>query len=70
MGITGGVSDQPSIAGKHVRPVYRNEGSMKPGEQELPFYFAGRGRDVAYDLEDVDSGKIVRRGLTERQECE
>jgi hypothetical protein len=37
---------------------------------ELPFLFGGRGRDVAFDLEDVDTGEIVKRGLTEREEVE
>lgn len=57
-----------SLAGRRVRPVYRNEGSMRLRDQELPFVFGGRGRDVAYDLEDVDTGEIARVGITERAE--
>ena len=56
------------LAGKKLRPVYRNEGSLRPGEQEIPYRFEGRGRDVAYDLEDIDTGEIVKRGKTEREE--
>jgi hypothetical protein len=57
------------LAGRRLRPVYRNE--RKDGRlPEMPFVFGGRGRDVAYDLEDVDTGEIVRRGKTEREEIE
>lgn len=55
------------IGKKRVRPVYRNDAPKPPGEQKLPFIFGGRGRDVAYDLEDVDTGEIERRP-TEREE--
>jgi hypothetical protein len=64
------MSERKPIAGKRIRPVYRNEGGRRLGDQELPFRFGGHGRDVAYDLEDVDTGEIVRRGLTEREEFE
>lgn len=60
-----------SLAGKRLRPVYRNERPSSPGMGgELPFLFGGRGRDVAFDLQDVDTGEIVRRGKTEREELE
>lgn len=56
------------LAGKRLRPVYRSERSCWPEGPAI--VFGGRGRDVAYDLEDVDSGQIVKRGKTEREEIE
>lgn len=56
-----------NLAGKRVRPVYRNEGPGTFGAQEMPFVFGGRGRDVAFDLQDVDTGKIAA-ALTERED--
>lgn len=57
-----------NLAGKRLRPVRRNMATEDFADLELPYYFGGRGRDIAYDLEEVDTGKIVHRGQTEREE--
>lgn len=58
------------LAGRRLRPVFRSKGIQIPDDLELPYRFGGRGRDVAFDLEDVARGEIVKLGLTEREELD
>lgn len=38
------------------------------GRRHLPAVFGGRGLDVAYDEYDADTGELINRGQTEREE--
>jgi len=51
-----------------VRRVEPNPLHPLDGRRHLPAVFGGRGLDVAFDTYDADTGELVSRGQTEREE--
>lgn len=60
---------------RRVYPVYRNEAgdsaaaAFDPMAELAPPEY-GRGMDVAYDTHDADTGELVERGRTPREEMQ
>jgi hypothetical protein len=59
---------------RRVYAVYRNDAgdsakaAFDPNRQLTPPQYGMRGMDVAFDVYDADTGELVKRGTTPREE--